>query len=74
MTNANYSSINLYAQLPIVAEIRSKQSRPSFSAGAPVQSSGTTVPICDYNLHWDEETDYILRFWGSPPKYFQKLL
>ena len=23
------------------------------------------MPICDYNLHWDEKTGYILRFLGS---------
>ena len=32
MMNANYSSINLYTQLPIVAEIRPTQSHPYFSA------------------------------------------
>ena len=34
MMNAIYSSINLYAQLTIVAENHPKQTSPSFSAGA----------------------------------------
>ena len=46
MMNGNYSSINLYAQLPIVAEIRPIDDSLRLSAGAV---SGTLEPIRDYS-------------------------
>ena len=43
MVNANYSDINLYAQLPIVAELRPKQCRLRLSADAVSDTTGTIV-------------------------------
>ena len=57
MMNVINSSINLYAQLPIVAEIRPIQDRLRLSDAA----SGITGTSCDYNLHRDEKIDHILR-------------
>ena len=39
MMNENNSRINLYAQLPIAAENRASECRPSFSAGAVLDQS-----------------------------------
>ena len=68
MDIAVYSSINLYAQLPIGAKLRPKDCRPSFSAGA-VLAPGSIVrhnrSHLRVNLHRDEKTGYILRFLGS---------
>ena len=47
MMNRNYASINLYAQLVLVAELRA--------------AAGTIGSSRDYNLHRDEQIDYILR-------------
>ena len=45
MINAIYSSINLYAQLALLAKLRARKSRHSFSAAAFRPSSGTTMVI-----------------------------
>ena len=47
-----YSSINPYAQLPIVAELRPKQCSRRLRDDAASATAGT---MCDYNLHRDEK-------------------
>ena len=52
------SSINLYAQLTIVAEIHAKEVRPSFSAGA-VPTIWFTMGIQKVVLFFDGSSDLL---------------
>ena len=68
MMIALYSSMNLYAQLAIVAENRPKQTSPLFSAGAVLFRSpqGPNEKSCVY---FSRNVEFALRSQPSPKIY-----